>query len=366
MQKFLMALAALFIMAGCGNKQVAKEAAETILTGDTIIVNGNSHVLDQIITQKAQLTDYVGEFRTTGTVRPVTGKLAEIAPPLAGRIIKSHVRLGQKVSAGTPLFDLGSADFFEAAKTYFAAQSASELARRTYERQKELAARGVTAQRDLEQAQSEAEIAFRELEQAKANLSIYNIDATKLEMGQPLRVVSPISGEVVKTNITIGSYATEDSGPLVIVADLSRVWVKALVSERYAGAISNGDRAEVCSNAGTGTLHTGTIHYVGELVDEETRSLEVIVECDNHDRSLKPGMFCEVNFFSSPAKAIVLPSTAIMKEQEYDYVFIETARGRFVRRKVETETAGKENVKITKGISEGENVVTGGGIYLNF
>lgn len=336
------------------------------MAGDTITVNGNSHVLDHIITQKAQLADYAAEFRTTGTVSPVSGRLAEIAPPLAGRIIKSHVRLGQKVGAGTPLFDLGSADFFEAAKTYFAAQSASELARRTYERQKELAARGVTAQRDLEQAQSEAEIAARELEQAKASLAIYNINPETLEMGQPMRVVSPIAGEVVKTNMTIGSYVAEDSEPLVIVADLSHVWVKALVNERYLGAISNGDRAEVYTVASPETPVTGTIHYVGEIVNEETRSIEVIIECSNTERTLKPGMFCEVRFFSTPVKSIILPATAIMKEQDQDYVLVELARGRFVRRMVETETAGKDNVLITKGIEVGDNIVTGGGIYLNF
>lgn len=361
-----MALAGVMIMAGCGKNQVTKEAGETTLTGDTIIVNGNSHVLDKIIARKAVLTDYASEFRATGTVRPVSGRLAEVAPPLAGQVIKSHVRLGQKVGAGTPLFDLGSADYFEAAKTYFAAQSASDLARRTYERQKELAARGVTAQRDLELAQSEAEIAARELEQAKASLAIYNINVATLEMGQPLRVVSPIAGEVVKTNMTIGSYVSEDSGPLVIVADLSRVWVTALVNERYLRTISNGDRAEVYTIAGPDTPVTGTIHYVGEIVSEETRSIEVIIECSNADRTLKPGMFCEVRFFSTPVKSILLPATAVMKEQDHDYVLIELSRGRFIRRTIETETAGKDNVLIIKGIEEGDNVVTGGGIYLNF
>ncbi len=366
MRKLSLALAAILIMAGCGNNQVTKEASETVMAGDTITVNGNSHVLDHIITQKVQLTDHSSEFRATGTVRPVSGRLAEIAPPLAGRIIKSHVRLGQKVGTGTPLFDLGSADFFEAAKTYFAAQSASDLARRTYERQKELAERGVTAQRDLELAQSEAEIAARELEQAKASLAIYNINPATLEMGQPLRVVSPIAGEVVKTNMTIGSYVAEDSDPLVIVADLSHVWVTALVNERYLGTISNGDRAEVYTIAGSDNPVAGTIHYVGEIVNEETRSIEVIIECGNSDRTLKPGMFCEVRFFNAPAKSILLPATAIMKEQDHDFVLIELARGKFVRRTVEIATAGKDNVLITKGLKEGDNVVTGGGIYLNF
>ena len=85
---------------------------------------------------------------------------------------------------------------------------ANEVAQRNYNRQKELAAHGVASQKDLEQAQSEANIARQEFEQATASLRVFNVDVemrltASLQMGQPLKVVSPISGEVVKSNITI-------------------------------------------------------------------------------------------------------------------------------------------------------------------
>jgi cobalt-zinc-cadmium efflux system membrane fusion protein len=101
------------------------------------------------------------------------------------------------------------------------------------------------------------------------------------------------------------------------------------------------------------------------MLDEETRSLEVIVECNNADRELKLGMFCEVHFLSSPTKAIILPATAVMQEQANDYVLVEVAKGRFVRHEVETETIDTNDVRIISGITEGNNVVVKGGIYLN-
>jgi cobalt-zinc-cadmium efflux system membrane fusion protein len=180
-----------------------------------------------------------------------------------------------------------------------------------------------------------------------------------------LKVVSPISGEVVKSNITVGNYTQEDSEPLVVVADLSQVWVAALVKEKYFGAINTGDRVEIFTNAHPDKVIWGTIHYTGEMLDEETRSLEVIVECNNADRELKLGMFCEVHFLSSPSKAIILPSTAVMQEQDNDYVLVEISKGNYVRRKVETESVHLDSIRIISGISEGENVVLKGSIYLN-
>ena len=371
MYKYILALMCLPLIVACGNNGATKEVPDLTFEGDTVVINENSPISEQIVVQQAQLQDFSAEFHTVGTVRPVSGKLAEIAPPFAGRIVKSSVRLGQKINADATIFELSSSEFYETTKAYFAAQSANEVAQRNYNRQKELAANGVASQRELEEAQSEANIALREYEQAKANLRIFNVDVlethgnTSLQVGQPLRVVSPIAGEVVKYNITIGGYAKEDSEPLAVVADLSKVWVAALVKEKYFGAIQQGDRVEIYTDAHPRKIHWGTIYYIGEILDEETRSLEVIVQCNNADRELKLGMFCEVHFLSSPAKVIILPATAIMQEQENDYVFVEIARGKFIRRKVETESVHKGEVCIISGITEGENIVIKGGILIN-
>ena len=354
------------IIASCGNNSYNKETVSITSNSDTIIIKEDSPVFEQIIVRQAQLQEYSAEFKTVGTVRPVSGSLAAIAPPFAGRVVKSNIKLGQKVSAGAPVFELSSAEFYEAIKTYFAAQSANEVAQRNFNRQKELSAHGVASQKDLEQAQSEADIARQEFEQAKASLRIFNIDAETWQMGQPLKVISPIAGEVVKCDITIGGYVKEDAEPLAVVADLSNVWVAALVKERYFGAIKHGDRVEIY----TDDVHPdkviwGSIYYIGEMLDEETRSLEVIVECNNADRELKLGMFCEAHFLSAPAKAVILPATAVMQEQDNDFVFVETAKGKFVRRKVQTESVNHGKVRIVSGIAEGENVVIEGGIYFN-
>ena len=152
---------------------------------------------------------------------------------------------------------------------------------------------------------------------------------------------------------------------MAVVANLSKVWVTALVKEKYFGAIKQGDRVEVYTDAHPNKIIWGTIYNIGEMLDEETRSLEVIVECNNADRELKLGMFCETHFLSSPTKAVILPATAIMQEQDNDYVFVEVSKGKFVRKNVETESVKRGNVRIISGISEGENVVVEGGIYFN-
>lgn len=356
---------ALSVLISCKQNKSAQESVDIQYIGDTIVVRDGSPILGEIITGTTQEQDFSAGFRTVGSIRPVTGKYAEIAPPFAGRITKSFVELGKRVGAGSPVFELSSSEFHEAVKGYFAAQSAHELAQKNYNRQKELESHGVASQKDLELAKTEASIAAKEWEQAKAVMQIFNIEENSLQMGQALKVVSPIAGEVVKYDITLGGYVKEDAEPLAVVADLSTVWVTALVKEKNFGAIKKGDKVEIFTDANPLKTVWGTIYHVGEMLDEETRSLEVTITCENPDRELKPGMFCKVHFPGSPTKSIVLPATAIMQEQENDYLLIEACKGKYLRRKVETETVNMDEVRIVSGITEGENVVIKGGIFLN-
>jgi hypothetical protein len=84
MYKYFLAPVCVLIMVACGNNTATNKDADLRFDGDTISVKENSSLLEQITVQKAQLQDFEAEFRTVGTVRPVAGKLAEIAPPFAG------------------------------------------------------------------------------------------------------------------------------------------------------------------------------------------------------------------------------------------------------------------------------------------
>src|SRR5690606_23635485 len=92
------------LLASCKQNNTAQESAEVQYRGDTIIVKENSPILGQIVIGKVQSRDFSAGFRTVGTIRPVSGKYAEIAPPFSGRITKTFVELGKRVSAGSPVF----------------------------------------------------------------------------------------------------------------------------------------------------------------------------------------------------------------------------------------------------------------------
>ena len=355
----------LLVLFSCGNNSQDKDNLPYTVENNVITLSDDSPILSSLEIQAVSISDYRASFSTSGTVQAVSSKYAEIATPFSGRITKSLVRPGQKVSIGSPIFEISSPDFFEAGKAYFQAKQEMELARKNLNRERDLFENKVGVAKDVEEAETNFELLKKEYENALASIKVYQMNVDEMVLGQPLVIKSPIAGTIVKSSIVIGQYIKDDADPLAIVADLDKVWVVAHVKEKDISLLHNIEDVDISMTSMPDTKVKGSVYHIGELLDETTRSVEVIVECNNPNHSMKPFMFGTVHFHNTGTPAIILPSTAIMQEQDNDYVLVEIIKGKYSRRKVETESVDLENTRIISGLTEGENVVVKGGIYLN-
>lgn len=351
----------------CG-EQNTTVTQETIFSGDSVTIKSDSPILSKIKLATIAEEPFSAEFRTVGTVQAETGKFAEVFVPYDGRVTSAAVRLGDKVRAGQALFSMSSSDFAEISKAYFQAVRANDLAQAEYKRKQTLFNHGIVAQRELDEAKVEAENAQHEKASAEATLRIYNVNPSNLKMGQHMTVSSPISGEVVASNITPGQLVKADDDVIVTVADLSSVWVTAQIKEHYLGSVTMGGKAEVFMDADPNQIIQGNVFNIGNMVDEETRSVQVILSCNNENRALKHGQFVSVHFIAEPKPAIVIPSTAVFQGEQHSYVFVATNKANtYVRRKVEVGSSNDDNnrVSIISGLKNGEKIIAEGGLYLN-
>ena len=281
---------------------------------DIIAVVPGSPVLERLTTGKVTATPYRATFTTSGMVQAIPARYAEIATPFAGRIVKSFVRLGQKVVQGSPIFEISSPSFFDTGKAYYQAKQEMELALKSLNREKDLLKNHVGVEKEVEEAEVNYELKKKDYENAVAALKVYQIDPGTMVLGQPLVVRSPIAGEVVKDNIVLGQYIKEDAGPLALVADLSKVWVVAHVKEKDIRLIQRLSEVEVRLTAMPDVPVKGTVYHISELLDPETRSVEVLIECDNRDHRMKPYMYGTVQLTDAATEAMLVPTSATGRE----------------------------------------------------
>lgn len=353
------------LLFGCNSKS-SKKANDSPFSvhGDTISLNDLSLFNNKLKTQLINYEPYRLQMLTAGEVKAIPTQYAEIAPPFSGRVTRAYLRMGMKTTSQTPLFEISSPDFINAQKIFFQEKSQLEQADKTLKRQKDLMSNGVGTQKDLEEAQTAYDVEKKEYENAAIGIRIFKADPDRLSFGQPLIVRSPISGEVIDIKVVIGQYIKDDAASVATVADLSKVWIVGQVKEKDIRYVHELDDCTIEIAALPEKHIVGKVYHVEEIVDDNTRSIQVLVEANNADHTLKPGMYVTINFIETPVDAILIPAKALFQMNDANFVFVVTSEGKFIKRKVITMGTQGDRVVITSGLKSGEKIVSEGGFYL--
>jgi cobalt-zinc-cadmium efflux system membrane fusion protein len=304
-------------------------------------------------------------------LEPLAGKIvynesvtSRISSPVAGRVINTPAALGTLVQTGATLLELDSPDVAAAEADYAKAQADLTLAKKAFNRQQELYAGKAVALKELEQAQDNFNAARSEVQRALDRLKNLHITARQSDGRFALR--SPIPGIVVERNVNPGMEVRPDRDePLFVVSDIKRLTLLMEVFEVNLGKIKLGQKLLISVPAYPGETFSATVYYIGQVLDEQTRTVQVRCELPNPDSRLLPGMYATINVESGPGdQAFVIPLTAVFTEGDADYVFIALDENHYQQRPVEIGLRLKDKAVITQGLQPGEHLVTEGSLML--
>jgi len=364
MRLTILVVGSVFCCASCDREQQHKKTEQYTWHGDTLCISDDAQLLRKLKIGTVHSEPFRMQTLTAGTVKAIPTQYAEIAPPFSGRVTRSYLSLGMKTNPETPLFEISSPDFISAQKIFFQERSQLEQAGKNLRRQQDLVANGVGTQKDLDEAQTAYEVEKSEYKNALIGITIFKANPDKLSLGQPYVVRATISGEVVNNKVVLGQFIKDDAASIATVAELSKIWIAAQVKEKDIRFVHQSDECGIAVAALPDKPIKGTVYHVSEIVDETTRSVEVFIEADNKDHALKPGMYVTVNFMHAPIPAILVPAKAILQMNESSFVFVETAQGRYVQRRVGISGTAQDRVVVSSGLRPGERIITEGGFYL--
>ena len=81
------------LLTACKNKQESELKSDYRIEGDTVYV-ADRLLLEKIKVSEAELKPYSKDVVTPGMVRPIPTRYTYVAPPFAGRVVKSYIRIG--------------------------------------------------------------------------------------------------------------------------------------------------------------------------------------------------------------------------------------------------------------------------------
>ncbi|TCI07427.1 efflux RND transporter periplasmic adaptor subunit [Dyella soli] len=360
------------LLAGCSS-QTEGGAPEGSVTPTNVTLTAAQHQHVQLHTMTR--SSFHKTLEVTGVVDFDNDQATAVLAPISGPVAKLLVGIGDRVKKGDALAVVDSPDFAAAISAYRKAITTAHTARRLAELEKDLVQHQGVAQREEDQAETDAANAEADRDAARQALIGLNVDAQTIkaiEQGRPVAHVdgvirSPISGTVVDKQITPGQLLQAGTTPCFTVADLSRVWVMAQVPESDLAAISLGDAADVAPGMDARRI-AGTVTNISALVNPDTRLVPARVAVDNPQGLLKKQMYVNVRIHShAEANGLLVPISAILRNDEnLPFVYVVQHDGSFARRPVTMGYRTGDQVDIPSGLQPGEQVVVDGGIFVQF
>jgi cobalt-zinc-cadmium efflux system membrane fusion protein len=292
-------------------------------------------------------------------------RTAKVLPPVAGRVTELKVQLGARVTAGEVLAVIESSDLAQAVSDLEKARSALKLTKQTLDRLLNLEKTSAIAVKEREQAQSDNAQAVSEFERAQSRLQA--IGAPIDPKGNPrlLAIKAPITGSVIDLQMAPGAFLNDPTSPVMTIADLSTIWVTANVPEKDTALVTKDQSADVVFTAYPDEVFKGTVLFVSDVLDPDTRRTKVRIAFRNPDIRIKPNMFANVTFVAPARPMPVVPTKALILRNESDQVFVEVEPWVFEARPIDVAFQQGDDAIVARGLKAGERVVVKGGVLLN-
>jgi cobalt-zinc-cadmium efflux system membrane fusion protein len=359
------------LLAGCGKDKPQPAAPKVEAKGDPMEVVLDPAMTKQFRVENAAIADIAITQLVAGRIEANDKRTTRIGASVTGRVVHVLAEVGDHVKAGQALAMLASPELTNAQLAFLRAVSATKLAERTVERAQALVAADVIGNAELQRREVELSVARAELRAAQDQLRLIGLSQVHVDrlresgaITSEVPITATRSGIVIERKVSQGQVA-QPGDPLFTVADLSNVWVVGALPEQDANSVRLNQQVEVQVSALGAEKLKGRIVFISDTVQPDTRTVPIRTEVENPRFELKPQMLATLKLNGTYVKQLAVPSAAVVRENDKDYVFVKTGEHRFRLVEVQLDPAAGELRPVRKGIDEGTPIVVDGSFHLN-
>jgi HlyD family secretion protein len=256
---------------------------------------------------------------SSGTINPVS--TVKVLPRMSGKVEKIYVDYNDAVGKGDILAELNT-DMLRLQRqqqlaSVTKARANYELQKINYEAQQALAEKNLISEYDLKTSKTTMDSQAADLAAAEANLRVI-----ETEINQYAFITSPIDGIVLERNINVGDTVVDSSSNnstsiFTLAENLKEMQIEAGVGELDVASIHKGQDVRFTLESLPGRKFTGTVETLRLVpaVQNNVVSYTVIINVENQDGTLLPGMTCAVDFIVEQRENVLTVSNAALRFQ---------------------------------------------------
>lgn len=345
-KKLLITVFGLLLILGLLGGVKGLQIGALIAAGKSMVMPATS-VTTAVVKREAWLPVYTA----VGDVVSVQGVTVTTEAP--GKVVGISFESGALVKAGDLLVELDASS--EKAQLA-SAEAAAQLARVNLQRSRELRANQTISQSDFDTVEAQAKQAEAQIANVEASISKKTIRA-------------PFAGRLGLRTVNLGQFVANGEA-IVSLQSIDPVYVDFFLPQQRLADLKAGLGVEVFSDTDPKKVFAGEVTAISSSVDAATRNIKVRSTLANPEGALRAGMYVNTRVIQTEARnVIVIPATAVIYAPYGDSVFVtqkaEKGDGLVVVQKfVRLGEARGDFVEVTKGLAEGENVVSNGAFKL--
>ena len=324
-------------------------------------------------TVRVQRAVLAGDIQVVGSVAPRRTTMPSSDRRSQGESSTSVSAWAIRSEKGQVLAEVDSVEAGQARGEYIAAKAAFAAAEANAVREKELAEKQISSNREREIAAAQAVAERAKMRAALAHLRAIGFDPREIHAleqegseGTLIPLRAPIDGTVIRRTVTLGQ-AVERSTDAFTIASLAQLWVMLDIYEKDLSRVHPGQRVNLRTEAAAGEVFKARVAYVDPLIDEKTRTAHVRIEFENVQRKFRLNQLVTARIIGdgehSGPPVLTVPSAAVQRVDGTPIVFVRMSDG-FEKRAVEPGMTGGELVEVRSGLKEGEEVAMAGGFLL--
>jgi membrane fusion protein, copper/silver efflux system len=170
---------------------------------------------------------------------------------------------------------------------------------------------------------------------------------------------APVSGVIAELGVREGVAVTPGM-TLFRIAGLEKVWAVAEVPEAQAIRLTRGQKVKAVLQADPSQTFDGELNEILPQVSASTRTLQARFEVDNKAGKLTPGMLLRLQVAGPSSSRLVVPSESVIRTGKRAVVLVRKENGSFDSRDVAIGQEVGDDIEVTQGLTEGEQVVASG------
>ncbi len=342
MNKFSILVLSMTLIA-CGTKEAPPVSEQKLasVSGDSVVVSREQLTASGIEMGFVQSRSLSGSVSVTGKLDVPPQNLVNITAPLGGFLRSTTLLQGMRVSKGQVIAIVENPEYIQLQQDYLDTRSQVAFLETEYERQKQLAAENVNAQKTLQKSLADVTSMRARNSGLVAKLRMLNIDPEHLQPEQirsSIEVRAPMTGYVTNVNSAVGSFV-DPTEVMFTIVDTEHLHAELICFERDISKVRIGQKIRF-TLAQESAERTATVFLIGREISAE-RTVRIHGHLDKEDRELIPGMYLKAIIQTTAQQMSSLPEEAVLNFEEQQLIIVQVAKDLF--RLVEVTSGLREN-----------------------